>query len=291
MANQLINWPSPAKLNLFLHITGQRADGYHQLQSLFQLLDYGDTLRFEITADPQLRLMTPLAGVPDDDNLIIRAAMLLKQWSGCPMGANIWLDKKLPMGGGIGGGSSNAATVLVGLNYLWGLDFSVTELAQMGLTLGADVPVFVEGNTAFAEGVGEKLIPSIQPQYYFVVVTPNCHVSTAEIFAASDLPRNTNVINLDEYSFNRTQNDCQKVVFAQQPLVAKAFNWLIEYAPSRMTGTGACVFAMFDDEISANRCLQQLPAEFSGFVAKGVNRSPLHELLTELKHHNHNVTG
>ncbi|WP_416305008.1 4-(cytidine 5'-diphospho)-2-C-methyl-D-erythritol kinase [Neptunicella sp. SCSIO 80796] len=283
MATELIAWPSPAKLNLFLHITGRRADGYHQLQSLFQLLDYGDTLKFAITADPQLKLMTPIAGVADQDNLVMRAATALKQWSGCPLGADIWLEKKLPMGGGIGGGSSNAATTLVALNYLWGLDFSMKELAQIGLKLGADVPVFTEGYTAFAEGVGEKLTPMPQQKKYYLVVSPNCHISTAEIFAAAELPRNTTVINANQYTFTSTRNDCQNLVFSLQPAVAKAFNWLIEYAPSRMTGTGACVFAIFDDEISARTCLEQLPAEFSGFVAQGVNRSPLHELLATLK--------
>ena len=285
MDAQLINWPSPAKLNLFLHINERMANGYHHLQSVFQLLDYGDTLRFEPNQNGNLTLATPITGVPDQDNLIIKAARLLQQHAGTQQGATIWIDKQLPMGGGLGGGSSNAATTLLALNYFWNCQLSVSELATLGLSLGADVPVFIHGNSAFAEGVGEHLQPMILPEKFYVVVNPNCHISTAEIFNHPNLPRSTSRITVQEYSFQTTVNDCQNLVFSLQPKVAKALQWLIEYAPSRMTGTGACVFAVFDDKLSAESCLRQLPAEFTGFVARGVNTSGVHEQLAKLQHH------
>ncbi|MFT4994394.1 MAG: 4-diphosphocytidyl-2-C-methyl-D-erythritol kinase, partial [Paraglaciecola sp.] len=191
MDQQLNWWPSPAKLNLFLHINGRNANGYHQLQSLFQLLDYGDELAFEINGSGNIELMTPIEGVDNQDNLIIKAAHLLQKTANRELGCKIYLKKRLPMGGGIGGGSSNAATTLVALNYLWGCKLNNTQLAQLGLQLGADVPIFVVGNTAFAEGVGEKLYPAASLAKSYLVVFPDCHVSTAEIFSDPELPRTT----------------------------------------------------------------------------------------------------
>jgi len=241
-------WPSPAKLNLFLHILGRYDNGYHQLQSLFQMLDYGDALAFDIsTDDTTIRMETPLDGVPDDENLIVKAARLLATKTKCNKGAVISLDKRLPMGGGIGGGSSNAATTLVALNHLWKTELSEDELAELGLALGADVPIFVRGLTAFAAGVGEDITPAPQQEQYFLVANPNVHISTAEVFTSPDLPRNTPAIRWEDYKFEKTWNDCQQLVANRYPEVAKLLQWLVHYAPSRMTGTGACVFATFSD--------------------------------------------
>lgn len=283
MATELINWPSPAKLNLFLHITGRRPDGYHQLQSLFQILDYGDTLRFEVDDRHDIELLTPINGVANQDNLIVRAARALQQRAGVSRGCRIWLDKRLPMGGGIGGGSSNAATTLVALNYLWRCGLSNQQLAQLGLQLGADVPVFVQGHTAFASGVGEALLPAPQPQKYYVVVNPGISVSTAEVFNHQDLPRNTATINWQDYNFEATHNDCEKLVCAIHPQVANLLHWLLEYAPSRMTGTGSSLFAICDNQNQAENLLSQLPEGCHGFVAQGVNQSPLQQMLDRLR--------
>lgn len=276
------SWPSPAKLNLFLHINGQLDNGYHQLQSLFQLLDYGDSLEFAITRDSEINITTPIAGVAIQDNLIFKAAKLLQEFSECKLGCDISLNKVLPMGGGIGGGSSNAATTLVALNYLWDIHLPIEELAQLGLKLGADVPIFVRGQTAFAEGVGEKLYPVELPEQYYLVVFPNCHVSTADVFGHPELPRNTPVIDFSQYRFETTHNDCQQLVCDLYPDVAKVLHRLLEYAPSRMTGTGACVFAIFDERSAAESALQSIASDVSAFVAKGVNTSPLHCKLASL---------
>lgn len=276
-------WPSPAKLNLFLHINGRNANGYHELQSLFQILDVGDDLAFEVTQSPQIDLKTPIEGVPSANNLIVKAALLLQQHTRSQLGCNIWLKKRLPMGGGIGGGSSNAATVLVALNYLWNCQLDKEELSALGLQLGADVPIFVSGRTAFAEGVGEKIYPiDLQSQTYLVVF-PNCHVSTADIFQAEELPRNTPKIQFEQYSFEDTHNDCEKVVCNRHPEVANILHRLLEYAPSRMTGTGACLFAVFDDAEKAKKLMEKLPENYTSFVSKGVNLSPLQVKLESLK--------
>ena len=281
-------WPSPAKLNLFLHINGRYPNGYHQLQSVFQLLDYGDELAFEVNHSGKIELCTPIPGVAHDDNLIVRAALLLKQhWvsqdpARSNLGCQIYLKKRLPMGGGIGGGSSNAATVLVVLNTLWKAGLSLKQLAQLGLQLGADVPIFVEGNTAFAEGVGEILQPCTLPTQYYLVVFPDCHVSTQAVFTHADLPRNTAKIALSDYQFDTTHNDCQELVCQLYPNVAKTLRWLLEYAPSRMTGTGSCVFAVFNDPVQALRIQNLLPEGSISFIATGCSRSPLHQLLDDL---------
>jgi 4-diphosphocytidyl-2-C-methyl-D-erythritol kinase len=276
-------WPSPAKLNLFLHINGRYENGYHQLQSLFQILDYGDALAFDINSSGKITLAEPLAGVADADNLIVKAALLLKKSlpdsKSNELGCVIYLKKRLPMGGGIGGGSSNAATTLLVLNQLWGCHLSVTELAVLGLKLGADVPIFIKGATAFAEGVGEKLQPVSLPTKTYLVLFPDCHVSTAEIFSLEDLPRNTAKINFSDYSFANTYNDCQKLVCDRYPNVAKALHWLLEYAPSRMTGTGACVFAIFEHRQDALKVQALLPQGSTSFIANGVNTSPLHSQI------------
>ncbi|AWL11498.1 4-(cytidine 5'-diphospho)-2-C-methyl-D-erythritol kinase [Saliniradius amylolyticus] len=282
MPSKLTRWPAPAKLNLFLHILGRRSDGYHQLQSLFQMLDYGDSLQFSADNSGQISLETSIAGVPNEDNLIVRAAKLLQQYAQTSQGARIWLHKTLPMGGGIGGGSSNAATTLVALNYYWQLNLTTDQLAELGLQLGADVPVFVHGQTAFADGVGEQLKALPQPERYYLVVTPDVHISTAEVFGHPQLPRNTQPIAPEHYHFEDTHNDCQELVCQRHPLVAKALQALLEYAPSRMTGTGASVFAVFPRRDQAEQALQSLPASTRGFIAKGVNCSPLIRLLQQL---------
>ncbi|WP_289030771.1 4-(cytidine 5'-diphospho)-2-C-methyl-D-erythritol kinase [uncultured Paraglaciecola sp.] len=276
-------WSSPAKLNLFLHINSQYENGYHQLQSLFQLLDYGDELAFEVNETGLITLADPISGVPDADNLIIKAAKLLQQEinSSSPkkLGCTIHLKKNLPMGGGIGGGSSNAATTLVVLNKLWNCQLNEQALAKLGLSLGADVPIFIYGKTAFAEGVGEKLIPTTLADACYLVVFPNCHVSTAEIFTHPDLPRNTAKIDFSEYQFANTRNDCQKLVCERHVDVAKTLHWLLEYAPSRMTGTGACIFAIFEHRKEALKVQALLPNEMTSFIANGVNLSPLHNQI------------
>lgn len=293
MTAQQLRLPAPAKLNLFLHITGRRADGYHLLQTLFQMLDTGDELTFSANQSGQIHLRCNDKSLEGNDNLIYRAAMALKPYAATNAGVEIFLDKKLPMGGGLGGGSSDAATTLHALNKLWQLNLSVAELAAMGLKLGADVPLFVEGYTAFAEGVGEKLTPVELAEKVFLVVTPACHVSTVAVFTHPDLIRNSKVISKADVlnSFGAAngnwldnpdwRNDCQPLVERLYPIVAITLQWLVEYAPSRMTGTGASLFAEFSDEISARRALANLPANCRGFVARGVNRSPL---LTALEH-------
>ena len=243
------------------------------------MLDYGDKLAFDINHTGTIAMSTPLKGVKDEDNLIIRAAKLLAAQTKTKLGAHISLEKCLPMGGGIGGGSSNAATTLVALNALWGTRLSVHQLADIGLQLGADVPIFVRGETAFAEGVGEQITPAPQPEQWFLVANPNVHISTGEIFTAQELTRNTPSIDWADYKFEETRNDCQQLVVNRYPEVAKLLQWLVHYAPSRMTGTGACVFAPFSDESLANDVQGKLPSSWQSFVAKGVNRSPLLEKL------------
>lgn len=269
----------PAKINLFLHITGRRSDGYHELQTLFQLLDYGDTLHLKARDDNKLRLLTPIAGVDHDDNLIIRAARRLQQVSGCRAGADIELEKRLPMGGGIGGGSSDAASTLLGLNALWNLQLSLDELATLGLELGADIPVFIHGRSAWAEGIGEKLQPVNTPESWFLVLKPNCEVATAEIFCHEQLTRNDSAIKIAAFLEGATGNSCQNLVRKLYPDVDKALIWLDQFAPARLTGTGSCVFASFDSKSAAQAVLAQCPESMTGFVAKGVNLSPVHKTL------------
>ncbi|WP_318504831.1 4-(cytidine 5'-diphospho)-2-C-methyl-D-erythritol kinase [Photobacterium leiognathi] len=268
-------WPAPAKLNLFLYITGQRPNGYHDLQTLFQFVDYGDTLTITPRRDNQIRLTPAIAGVKTEDNLIYRAAEALRQVANCDLGTDIHIDKILPMGGGLGGGSSNAATTLVALNHLWQTNLSVDELAEIGLKLGADVPVFVRGTSAFAEGIGEKLQPAEPEEKWFLVAKPDISIATVDIFTHPDLPRNTEKRSLEALLRGVYENDCEKIVRSLNPEVDQALSWLLEYAPSRLTGTGACVFSEFNTQEEANAILKILPDWLHGFVAKGVNTSPL----------------
>lgn len=275
-------WPAPAKLNLFLHITGRRADGYHLLQSVFQFLDYCDDIHFTVRADGAIIRGSELPGVPAEQDLVVRAARLLQQASGSPLGAEIRVVKRLPMGGGLGGGSSDAATTLVALNHLWSCGLSSLELAALGLRLGADVPVFIHGHAAWAEGVGEQLTPVELPEPWFLVLIPAVSVSTAEIFGAAELTRNSPPITIRAFLAGEGGNVCETVVRSRYPAVAAALDWLGQYGTARMTGTGACVFAAFESEVLAQQAFAQRPDEWHGFVARGRNRSPLHERLASI---------
>lgn len=278
-------WPSPAKLNLFLHIVGQREDGYHLLQTIFQMLDFGDELAFEgnPSNDSAIHLATPISGVSEHENLVVKAARLLQQRTLSKKGCNIHIKKRLPMGGGLGGGSSNAATTLLVLNKLWETGLKSSELKEIGLELGADVPVFINGTTTFAEGIGERFTPIITENKWYLVVHPNIHVCTRSIFLRPELPRDTAPITMSQYDFASTQNDCQQIVCNLHPEVAYLLQWLLQFAPSRMTGTGACVFAQFDVKKKAEKILANLPENWCGFVAKGVQTSPLLEQLQSTK--------
>ncbi|MGE6994546.1 4-(cytidine 5'-diphospho)-2-C-methyl-D-erythritol kinase [Pseudomonas sp. NPDC047961] len=274
--------PAPAKLNLMLHILGRRADGYHELQTLFQFLDYGDELTFRPRADGQIRLHTDLPGVDHDSNLIVRAARLLQTRSGCTQGADIDLSKRLPMGGGIGGGSSDAAATLLGLDHLWQTHLGEDTLAEIGLALGADVPVFVRGRAAFAEGVGERLQPVELNEPWYLVIAPQVSVSTAEIFSDPELTRNTPAITVRSLLAGGGHNDCQPVVERRYPEVRNALSLLNKFVPARMTGTGACLFGSFPNKGEADRVCRQLPADLPAFVAQGRNISMLHRKLAQL---------
>jgi len=272
--------PSPAKLNLFLHITGQRDNGYHELQTIFQFIDRCDQLTFTSNETGSIRVTPEIPGVPLAQNLIYKAAMLIKEKTGCPLGADITLDKILPMGGGLGGGSSNAATALVGLNRIWQTQLSINELAELGLSLGADVPVFVRGEAAWAEGVGEKLTPMLDlEENWFLVVVPNCHVNTGEVFSQKSLTRDTPTCRISAALRGEGRNDCEEVVTSIYPEVCNSLNLLKKFGSARMTGTGACCFLEFDSKDQANTVLAQLPANTTAFVAKGINHSPLHKKL------------
>ncbi|HSH57204.1 MAG TPA: 4-(cytidine 5'-diphospho)-2-C-methyl-D-erythritol kinase, partial [Halomonas sp.] len=274
--------PAPAKLNRMLHITGRRPDGYHELQTLFQFLDHGDTLQFALRLDGEIHLTPEVAGVPHEQNLIVRAARLLQERSGCTLGADIHLEKRLPMGGGLGGGSSDAATTLLGLAALWGLGLSLDSLAELGLSLGADVPVFVHGHAAWAEGVGERLTPVDLDTPWFVVVHPGIEVATPTLFQAPELTRHTPPITMAralQGGASSWRNDCEATVRSLYPAVSTALEWLARRAPSMLTGTGACVFARLADEQEADRLLDEIDGRWQAFKARGLNRSPLHDVL------------
>lgn len=279
MNTATLSLPAPAKLNLFLHVTGQRDDGYHTLQTLFQFLDYGDTLHFSSRSDGKIALLSDLPGVDAEDNLIVRAARLLKEASGTPLGADIKLDKILPMGGGIGGGSSDAATTLLGLNHLWQTGLSIDQLAELGIHLGADVPVFVRGHAAWAEGVGEQLTPVELEEPWFLVVAPDCPVSTAEIFSDERLTRNSSPITLAAFVAGGGRNDCLPVVTTRYPEIRNTLILLNKYCEAKMTGTGSCLFGAFPNEREADKVRARLPATLRSFVARGCNVSPLHREL------------
>jgi len=268
-------WPAPGKLNLFLHITGRRADGYHELQTLFQFLTRCDWLYFDVADPGEVWLAGQPAGVAAAADLCVRAARLLQEVTGTKRGVTIYNDKCLPLGGGLGGGSSDAATTLLVLNRLWELGLDINELAELGLQLGADVPVFVHGRSAFAEGVGELLAPASPPETWFLVLVPPVSVSTAAIFSDPDLTRDTPRTKIPDLISGGGRNDCEAVVRRRYPEVAAALDWLNAFSPSRMTGTGACVFAAFATAAEAEAVAARIPASWSGFVARGVNRSPL----------------
>ena len=274
-------FPAPAKLNLFLHITGQRSDGYHLLQTAFRFIDYGDTLRFSPRADGQIVLSHPLPGVPAEKDLCYRAARLLQTHAKVTQGVDIKLEKRLPLGGGLGGGSSDAATTLMALNQLWGTGLTRAALMDLGLRLGADVPVFLFGQNAWAEGVGEKLTPIALPPAWYVVLVPMLSVHTAEVFAAPELTRNTLPVTMSAFSSGQSSsqfgNDLEPVVSARYPAVARHIKWLKQYGDARMTGSGACVFAAFDTEQKAREVLAACSAEMQGFVARGLEQHPLYD--------------
>ena len=278
----LLWWPAPAKLNLMLHITGRRPDGYHELQTVFQLLDFCDQLAFEITEAAAIERVTGPAEVPPDADLVVRAARALQRATGSPLGARIHLKKRIPMGGGLGGGSSNAATTLLALNALWKTGLKIGDLAQIGVELGADVPIFVHGNSAWAEGVGDRLTPLALPVQWFVVIHPGVSVATREVFQAPELTRNSPLITIRDFSGSGGRNDCEPVVRARVPAVADALDWLTKFRPARMTGTGSCIFAAFDSAIDAERVAARVPDVWRSWVAQGLDRSPVHVTLESL---------
>ncbi len=272
-----ISCPAPAKLNLFLHVVGRRADGYHLLQTLFRFIDFGDTLHYTLREDGVVRRVSALDGVPQEQDLCVRAARLLQQECGCPLGVDIALEKRIPLGGGLGGGSSDAATTLLALNRLWHLGLSRERLMQIGLSLGADVPVFVYGENAFAEGIGEQLQVYPLPGAWYVVLFPPVHVATAQIFAHPELTRDTISLRIRDLSPRALRNDLQPVVCSLYPEVVRHLSWLSRFAQARMTGSGACVFAEFPGEGQAQAVLEQLPPDMRGIVAHGLQRHPLRD--------------
>jgi 4-diphosphocytidyl-2-C-methyl-D-erythritol kinase len=277
--------PAPAKLNLFLHVVGRRADGYHLLQTLFRFIDLNDTLNFTLREDGEVCRVNLIEGVPPDQDLCVRAAKLLQQVSGCKLGVDIELKKRIPMGGGLGGGSSDAATTLLALNRLWELQLSRERLMQLGLTLGADVPVFVFGDNAFAEGVGERLQRYELPEAWYVVLSPRVHVPTAQIFTQPELTRNTISITIRAlptgcgFKTGVFGNDLQPVACKLYPEIAQYLAWLEQFSPAMMTGSGACVFAEFATEAEAKAVLRQLPENMRGFVARGLQQHPLKDFV------------
>jgi len=275
-------WPAPAKLNLMLRIVGQRADGYHLLQTVFQFIDLYDWIVFHPVDDGRVSLANTIPGVSELDDLTVRAANLLKIEAGCRSGVRIEVEKNLPMGGGLGGGSSDAATTLVVLNKLWGLQLSFEKLMTLGLSLGADVPVFISGYSAWAEGVGEKLEKISPDEQWVVVIKPECHVNTKEIFSAKNLTRNSKSIKIADFIAGQHQNDCVEVVCQRYPSVRDALVALSEYSEARLTGTGACVFAQFDSKQEAINAYQSLEKNGWGvYLAKGLNESPLFSKLKD----------
>lgn len=294
-------WLAPAKLNLFLHIIGRRADGYHLLQTVFQFIDFYDRLQFTVCEDGIISRQAQLADIDEEADLTIKAAKLLQRAAKTPLGVTIQIEKNIPLGAGLGGGSSDAATTLIALNSLWQLNFSVEQLAALGLELGADVPVFVRGHAAWAEGVGEQLTAIDLPEPWYLVIVPPCHVSTREIFNTAELTRDAAPIKIRDFlagrgkqdftdsgltsagfaniKFENTEfgNTFEPVVRSLYPEINKVFGWLSDYAQPRLTGTGACIFAEFESEQLAENIATRLPTQWHGFVAKGVNVSPLHK--------------
>ena len=276
-------WPAPAKLNLFLHIVGRRSDGYHELQTCFQFVDLCDEITIEVRTDGRIRRAVEMAGVPEDADLCVRAARALQAAAACPLGADIGVLKRIPMGGGLGGGSSDAATCLVALNHLWKLHWPVEDLAALGLKLGADVPVFVRGHAAWAEGIGERLTPLYPPlaplETNYLILKPNIGVSTAEVFQDPELTRNSPPITIHGFLASGGRNDCLSVVRRRYPEVARALDWLSGYGLARLTGTGACVFLAVETMDGGRELLDKLPPALDAFLVRGLNDSPLLERL------------
>jgi 4-diphosphocytidyl-2-C-methyl-D-erythritol kinase len=276
-------WPAPAKLNLFLHIVGRRADRYHLLQTVFQLLDWGDRIRLRPREDGRIVRVSGLVEIAPERDLAVRAAVELRRATGTALGADIRVDKEIPVGGGLGGGSSDAATVLVALNELWDTGLREDDLAQIGLRLGADVPVFVHGNSAWAEGVGEQLIAIELPPRHYVIVDPRVHVPTAELFQSAELTRNSPPLTISDYLAGaETSNVFAPVVRERYVQVAAALDWLQQFGQARLSGSGGCVFAAVNAE-TAERAVRDCPRQFAAYRATGVNRSPLHEALARYR--------
>jgi 4-diphosphocytidyl-2-C-methyl-D-erythritol kinase len=273
------DYPAPAKLNLFLHVVGRRPDGYHLLQSVFTLIDAADTLRFRVREDGEIRRLSELAGVPPESDLVVRAARLLQAETGTRLGADIELDKRLPMGGGLGGGSSDAATTLVVLDRLWATGLGRPALQALGARLGADVPFFVFGRNAWVEGIGDRLTPLDLPPAWYLVLVPSVGVPTAVVFGAPELTRDTEPLKMADFSAfggpGRFRNDLEPVVASRYPGVRECLEWLAGHGGGRLTGSGACVFARFSDRESAEGVLRELPAGMKGFVARGLEQHPL----------------
>ncbi|MBS0378104.1 MAG: 4-(cytidine 5'-diphospho)-2-C-methyl-D-erythritol kinase [Proteobacteria bacterium] len=269
-------WPAPAKLNLFLHVTGRRPDGYHTLQTLFQLIDLNDEITITVREDGVIERLAGAEGVPPAEDLVVRAAQALKSATGSSRGASLHVTKRIPMGGGLGGGSSDAATTLLALNDLWECGLTVPELAALGLPLGADVPVFVEGSSAWAEGVGDRLKPVELPEAWYLVIHPGVHVNTGRVFQSPELTRNSPLITIRAFFESGGRNDCEPVVRRAFPEVGEAMDWLSTHAPARLTGTGACLFAAFASEARARDLARQVPQRWGRYVARGLNTSPVH---------------
>jgi 4-diphosphocytidyl-2-C-methyl-D-erythritol kinase len=272
-------WPAPAKLNLFLHVTGRRPDGYHELQTLFQLIDLCDTVGIVVREDGRIERPEGPAEIYPDTDLTVRAARALQMATGSKWGASIRVHKRIPIGGGLGGGSTDAATVLRALNHLWECGLGVEDLAEIGLPLGADVPVFVKGFSAWAEGVGERLETVALPERWYVIVRPRVSVSTREVFQSPELTRNTPLITIRAFLDAGGRNDCEPVVRARWPEVAEALDWLAQHGPARLTGTGSCIFAPAATSSEAEWIAARVPDPWRSFVARGLNVSPLRALL------------
>lgn len=275
MPRDFERYPAPAKLNLFLHVVGRRADGYHLLQTVFRFIDRCDFISVRVRDDGDICRLSELAGVPAERDLCVRAARLLQQASGCRLGVDISVEKNLPMGGGLGGGSSDAATTLIALNSLWQIGMPQPDLLELALQLGADVPVFIYGHSAFAEGIGERLQPIDLGPAWYLVLTPQVAVSTAEIFSASELTRNSKAITMATFLRGGGHNDLEPVVCQRYPAVADHLRWLRRYRNAAMTGSGGCVFSAFDSEAEARALFNRLPTNMLGFIARGLERHPL----------------
>ena len=277
----LTRWPAPAKLNLFLHVTGRRADGYHELQTLFQLIDFADTLEVRVREDGRIERPQGPSDVAAEADLTVRAAHALKSATGTKLGATLSVRKRIPLGSGLGGGSSDAATTLLVLNELWGCRLPLGELSALGATLGADVPVFVQGSSAWAEGVGERLTPVTLPPRWYLIIHPGVSVSTREVFQSPELTRNSPLITIRGFFESGGRNDCEVAVRRLCPEVGEALDWLARFAPAHLTGTGSCVFAACESAIEAERLAARVPDRWKSTVVRGLNASPVLERLRQ----------